>query len=64
MATIACYLVLSRVHFIHDFDNITPLFSDHMSDIVVPENNRVMLSKSQTEGTRDRNQTTHNGHHS
>jgi hypothetical protein len=43
---VACYLVLSHVPFIHDFDNITPLFSDHMPGTGVSENNRVMLSKS------------------
>jgi hypothetical protein len=46
MTTIACYLVLSHVPSIHDFDNITPLFSDHMPDIGVPKNNRVAMSKS------------------
>jgi hypothetical protein len=57
MMTIACYLVMSRVPSVHDFTSITELFSNHMPDTSVSENNRVTLSKSRTEGTRDRNQT-------
>jgi hypothetical protein len=64
MMTVVCYLVFSRVPSVHDFISITLLFSDHMPDTGVPENNRVTLSKSRTEGTRDRNQTTRNSHHS
>jgi hypothetical protein len=60
MIVIACYLVLSRVPFIHNFSSVTPLFSDHTSDTGVSENNRVTLSKSWTKGTLDRNKTTHN----
>jgi hypothetical protein len=36
----------SHVSSIHDFDSITPLFSDHTPNIGVPENNGVMLLKS------------------
>jgi hypothetical protein len=46
MMIVVCYLVLSHVAYIHDFDNITPLFSDHMVDTDMLENNRVMMSKS------------------
>jgi hypothetical protein len=63
MMAIACYLVLARVPSIHDFDIITPLFSDHTPNTDVLENNRVTLQKSRTEGTRDRNQITRNDHH-
>jgi hypothetical protein len=64
MMIVACYLVLSRVPFVHDFGSITPLFSDHTPNTGVPENNKVTLSKSRREGTRDRNQTTRNNRHS
>jgi hypothetical protein len=56
MMIVVCYLVLSRVPFIHDFDSMTLLFSNHTFVTGVPENNRVTLSKSQIEGTRDINQ--------
>jgi predicted ThiF/HesA family dinucleotide-utilizing enzyme len=46
MMIVAYYLVLSHVPYVHDFDNITPLSSDHMADTYVSENNRVMMSKS------------------
>jgi hypothetical protein len=46
MMIIVCYLVVSRVPSVHDLDSITSLFSDHMSDIGVPENNKVTLLKS------------------
>jgi hypothetical protein len=39
MMAIACYLVLARVPSIHDFDIITPLFSDHTPNTDVLENN-------------------------
>jgi hypothetical protein len=39
-------LVLARVTFVHNFGSITPMFSDHMPDTGVPENNIVLLSKS------------------
>jgi hypothetical protein len=53
MNIVTCYLVLCLVPSVHDFNNITSMFSDHMFDNGVPENNTVMLSKSGTEGTRD-----------
>jgi hypothetical protein len=53
---VACSLVLARVPSIRDFDSITPLFSNHTSDIGVTENNRVTLSKSRMEDTQVRNQ--------
>jgi hypothetical protein len=56
MAAVACSLVLARVPFICNFDNITLMFSDHTPDIGGTENNRVTLSKSRMEGTRVRNQ--------
>jgi hypothetical protein len=46
MMTLACYLVLSHIHSIHDFGSITLLFSNHMSNTDVLENNRVILLKS------------------
>jgi predicted ThiF/HesA family dinucleotide-utilizing enzyme len=46
MMIVAYYLVLSHVPYVHDFDNITPLFSDHVADTDVLENNRVMMLKS------------------
>jgi hypothetical protein len=48
MIVVVFYLVLSHVPFVHDFDSITMLFSNHTldTDIGVPENNRVTLSKS------------------
>jgi hypothetical protein len=46
MAVIVCSLVLAHVPSIHNFDSITLLFSDHMLDIGVKENNGVTLSKS------------------
>jgi hypothetical protein len=46
MTIVACYVVLTRLPSIHDFDNITLLFSDHTPDTSVLENNRVTLSKS------------------
>ena len=55
---------LRRVHFAHDFDSITPLFSKHTPDTGVPKNNRVTLSKSQTERTRLIDQITCNDRHS
>jgi hypothetical protein len=55
MAAIACSLVQAHVPSVHNFDSITMMFSDHMPDIGVTENNGVMLSKSQMEGTRVRN---------
>jgi hypothetical protein len=55
MAVIGCSLVLAHVPSVRNFDSITLLFSDHMLDIGVKKNNEVMLSKSQTEGTRVRN---------
>jgi hypothetical protein len=64
MMTIVCYLVLSRIPSIHDFYSIIMLFSDHMLDAGVLENNRVTLSKSRMEGTRDINQATCNSRHS
>jgi hypothetical protein len=51
MVGIPCSLVLAYVSSVHDFGSITPLFSDHMPDIGVTENNGVMLSNSRTEGT-------------
>jgi hypothetical protein len=51
MTADACSLILTRVPFIRNFSSITLLFSDHTSDTGVMENNRVTLSKSQTEGT-------------
>jgi hypothetical protein len=48
MMTIVCYLVLTHVPFIHNFGSITMLSFDHIPDTGVPENNRFMLSKSQT----------------
>jgi hypothetical protein len=54
---VVCYLVLSHVPSVHDFDSITPHFFNHMSDTSVLENNKVMLSKSRMEGTQDRNQS-------
>jgi hypothetical protein len=48
MMTIACYLVLTHVPFIHNFGSITTLSFDHIPDTGVPKNNRFMLSKSQT----------------
>jgi hypothetical protein len=51
MVVVACSLVLARVPFIHDFDSITLLFSDHTLNIGVKENNGVMLSKSRMKGT-------------
>jgi hypothetical protein len=35
----------SHVSFVHNFDSITPLFSDHTYNIGVTENNGVTLSK-------------------
>jgi hypothetical protein len=64
MTIIVCYLVLACVPSIHDFDSIISLFSDHMGDTGVLENNRVTLLKSQAECTQDRNQITCNSHHS
>jgi hypothetical protein len=64
MLNVVCYLILSRVPSVHDFDNITLFFSDHMPDTDVSKNNRVALSKSRMECTRDRNQITCNDHHS
>jgi hypothetical protein len=37
----------SQVSYVHNFNNITPMFSDHISNISVPENNVVMLPKPQ-----------------
>jgi hypothetical protein len=48
MMTIVCYLVLTHVPFIHNFSSIIMLSFDHIPDTGVPENNRFMLSKSQT----------------
>jgi hypothetical protein len=46
MTVVMCSLVLSHVPSVHNFDNITLLFSDHTLDIGVNENNGVTLSKS------------------
>jgi hypothetical protein len=46
MAVIACSLVLARIPSVHNFNSITPMFSDHMLDIGVKENNGVTLLKS------------------
>jgi hypothetical protein len=62
MMIVVYYMILSHVPYVHDLDSITPLFSDHMPDTGVSENNRVILLKSRTECTRDRNQITRNGH--
>jgi hypothetical protein len=51
---------LSYVLPVRDFGSITPLFSSHMLDTGVPENNMVILSKSQTGGTLARNPITRN----
>jgi hypothetical protein len=40
---VMCYLVSARVSFIRDFGSITPLFSNHIPNIGVPENIRVTL---------------------
>jgi hypothetical protein len=42
MVVIACSLVLARVPSIHNFDSITLMFSDHMLDIGVKENNGLL----------------------
>jgi hypothetical protein len=55
----------SRVSSIRDFDSITLLFFEHTPDTSVSENNRVTLSKSRTEDTREsENQITCNSRHS
>jgi hypothetical protein len=43
----------SHVSFIHDFGSITLLFSDHMPNIGVTENNGVTLSKPQMKYTQE-----------
>jgi hypothetical protein len=63
MTTIACYLVLAHVPSVHNFDSIIPLFFDNKHDTGASENNRVLLSKSRTKYTRERNQITHKSHH-
>jgi hypothetical protein len=55
----------SHVSSVQDFSSITLLFSEHTLDTSVPENNRVTLSKSRMEDTREsENQTTCIGRHS
>jgi hypothetical protein len=51
MTVIVCSLVLARIPSVRNFNSITLMFSDHMLDIGVKENNGVTLSKSRTEGT-------------
>jgi hypothetical protein len=43
----------SHVSFVRDFSNITMLFSDHMANIDVTENNGVMLLKPRMKDTQD-----------
>jgi hypothetical protein len=46
MTVVVCSLILAPVSSVCNFDSITLLFSDHMFDIGVKENNGVTLSKS------------------
>jgi hypothetical protein len=54
---------LPYVSSVHDFDSITPLFSDHMPYIGVSEN-KVTLTKSRMKDTQSKHQITHDGRYS
>jgi cell shape-determining protein MreC len=51
MMVVVCSLVLACVRFVHNFDSITLLFSDHTLNIGVKENNGVTGLKSGMEVT-------------
>jgi hypothetical protein len=43
---VLCSYTRSHISFVHDFDSITSLFSDHTPNISVTENDKITLSKS------------------